>query len=199
MLTGNFERVKKEIEDAIKKSNTEEDVEHSKRVLKHLLRLRRSAGEELQIAALAHDIDRAVKPRTQQKKGESYDSYKKRHAERSARITAKLMKKYGYSNSSIEKVKSLIQNHETGGDAETNNLTDADSISYFDYNVELYLKREGSEAARKKIKFMYTRASPRARRCIHRLKFSAPVKRMLEDAIKDIKGKEAKKPRKNSY
>ncbi|PWG74904.1 hypothetical protein DF186_15480, partial [Enterococcus hirae] len=44
---------------------------------------------------------------------------------------------------------------------------DADSISYFDNNVENYLKRKGHEETRKKIDFMFYRASHKAQRIIN--------------------------------
>ncbi len=181
---GRFHAIQNRIGDIIKKSGVEEDAKHSKLVRKWVLKMKKNAGEELQIAALAHDIDRAVKPRTEWKKGESYEKYKRRHSKRSALITADLMKEFGYDEESIAKARRLIEKHEFGGDKETNILTDADSIAYFDYNINFYLEREGAERTKKKINFMYSRASKRAQRHIMRIRFPAAVKREFKEALK---------------
>jgi hypothetical protein len=69
------------------------------------------------------------------------------------------MKKHNYPNEIINRVKHLVENHEVGGDEETNILTDADSLAYFKYNIPFYLIRNGKERTKEKIKFMYKRLS----------------------------------------
>jgi hypothetical protein len=53
--------VKKRIEEIIKTSPVPEDPIHSKNTLEWLLWLKPDADEALQIAALGHDIERAIK------------------------------------------------------------------------------------------------------------------------------------------
>ncbi|MCH8014049.1 MAG: hypothetical protein IH823_04570 [Candidatus Dadabacteria bacterium] len=55
--------LKKKIEEIIKKSSVPEDPIHSKNTLKWLLKLRPKADEALRIAALGHDIERAIEER----------------------------------------------------------------------------------------------------------------------------------------
>ena len=179
-----FHGIEKRIASILKESRVEEDAEHSKITRKWILKLKKNAGEELQIAALAHDIDRAVKPRTRMRNGESYEKYKIRHSKRSARITADLMKECGYDNISIGKTRKFIEKHESGGDPESDLLRDADSIAYFDYNIGFYLRREGAERTKKKINFMYLRASERARKRIRKIRFAASVRKVFNEAVK---------------
>ncbi len=55
-----FNLVKKEIKELLLKSPLKFDPVHSALTLKWLLKLKSNADEALQIAALAHDIERAV-------------------------------------------------------------------------------------------------------------------------------------------
>ena len=62
------ECVKKKIEKIIKNSLVPEDPMHSKNTLEWLLKLKPDADEALQIAALAHDIERAIGKRKVKRK-----------------------------------------------------------------------------------------------------------------------------------
>jgi len=55
--------VRKRIEAVISGSSVPEDAPHSKNTLQWLLKLQPAADEALQIAALGHDIERAVNDR----------------------------------------------------------------------------------------------------------------------------------------
>jgi len=77
----------------------------------------------------------------------------------------------GYSKESILRTSLLVKNHEVGGDKDTNFLMDADSISYFDTNIDWYYKEKGLEKTKSKIIFMYRRASLRAKKIIKSLCF----------------------------
>ncbi len=56
--------VRKAILAVISRSPVPEDPGHAENTLSWLLRLRPDAGMSMQIAALGHDIERAVSPRT---------------------------------------------------------------------------------------------------------------------------------------
>ncbi len=182
-----FNKIKEEIKNTIKNSKSPGDSEHSIICLKWLLKINPESTEEVQIAALAHDIDRAVDPRILWEEGkESYAEYKQRHAIRSSNLIVDIMKKYDYSEESINKVKEMVKNHEIGGDEETDQLRDADSITYFELNVPSYLEERGFEKTKNKIKFMYERASDKARSLIKELKLSPEVNEVFEAALKEI-------------
>jgi hypothetical protein len=160
-----FDLVKKEIENILPNSPLDFELVHAKLVLKWVCRLKPDADEALQIAAFSHDIDRAITGITEKdlKDFSQLDEFKKEHSIRSAKFICDILVKYEYSLSIIEKVKHLVENHEFGGDPETNILTDADSLAYFDYNIPSYLKRNGEERTKEKIKFMYNRLSESAK------------------------------------
>ena len=62
MIDG-IKRVKKAIEAVVAESSVPEDPLHSKNTLSWLLKLKPDADEALQIAALGHDIERAIERR----------------------------------------------------------------------------------------------------------------------------------------
>lgn len=183
-----FQKIQKEIREIIKKSGIEEDARHSTLTLEWLLKLEPGASEELQIAALVHDIDRAVQPRVLQVEGELYEKYKQRHANRSAKIIAKLLREYKYSSDSTKKIEKLVAWHEVGGDEEIDLLRDADSIAFFDYNINFYLQRKGTDITKNKIVFMFARASNRAKQVIKELEYSPDVRKVLDSALMDLRG-----------
>jgi hypothetical protein len=59
----NIDCVKKKMEWIIKKSQVPEDPVHSKNTLEWLLKLKPDADDALKIAALGHDIERAIAER----------------------------------------------------------------------------------------------------------------------------------------
>jgi hypothetical protein len=141
-----------------------------------VLKLKPDADEALKIAALSHDIDRAATKLTEKDlKGvmnpDNYAAYKKEHSMRSARFICKLLEKHDYPKSITQKVKHLVENHEFGGDEETNILMDADSIAYFEYNIPSFLKRNGEDKTKKKIRFMYERMSVRAKNLVNKIEY----------------------------
>jgi len=178
-----FDAIHFAISEVMKKSELAEDPTHSEQVRKFVLQIDPDASEELQIAALSHDIERAVPPRISRMENEPYEVYKQRHAQRSATITAALMQDHGYPEGSIEKVRHLIQNHELGGDEETDKLRDADSASFFADNLEEYLKRSGEVRTRDKIKLMYERASERTKYLIRSIDYPEEIERLIKDII----------------
>jgi len=164
-----FQILKKIIIDQISHSEIDEDKLHSISTWQWVLKILPNTNMELQIAALAHDIERGVKPRENQRENESYDDYKKRHSKRSADIMKKILIKNGIEANSTKKIVDLILNHEIGGNKEANVLQDADSISFFDIGIPSYLKRKGEDKTKAKIKWMFSRCSAQAKSYIKKL------------------------------
>jgi hypothetical protein len=179
-----LELLKPQIADIIKQSAYEEDPSHSVNTREWVLKLDPNASEALQIAALSHDIDRAIQPRTLQLENESYDDYKSRHAKRSAELIIKLMEHNGCPFDLIQHVGRLVENHEIGGDPESDILMDADSISYFDNSLAIFLARKGKEYTKFKIGVMFERCSPRAQEVIRSLNLKPELNELLSNAIK---------------
>lgn len=183
MSSEKFAKLRKSIQDIVKNSPLKWDAVHSKKALYWLLQLKPEANETLQIAALAHDIERGktgITEITHLKDYGDLKAFKKAHALRSADIAEELLIKFGYSSGDVQKVKKLIEHHEEGGDEETNILTDADSLAFFDYNLEPTYernKKEHSDALERtanKVRFMYERMSPKAKDIVRHFKYSLP-------------------------
>ncbi|MCR4311256.1 MAG: DUF4202 family protein [Candidatus Taylorbacteria bacterium] len=126
--------------------------------------------EAHEIAAYAHDIERGVM-------GEKDRDYLnpeilKRHQEEGAKIVEEFLFAQGADQMLIEKVKHLINRHEVGGDEEQNTLMDADSVSFFETNAEMFVlnrvKEDGYVQIREKLDWMFNRISTEERKVFAR-------------------------------
>ncbi len=135
------------IREYIAGSSTPEDPAHADNTLHWLLRLKPDADTALQLAALGHDIDRASPDKVRRQNFADYDRFKAAHARHSAEILEALLKRHGIPDATVERTCELVRRHEVGGTADADVLKDADSLSYFDTNLPLYLRREGEEEA----------------------------------------------------
>lgn len=181
-----FDLIKKEIESILPSSPLDFELKHSELVLKWVLNLKPDADEALKIAAISHDINRAITKITEKDLQDflKIDKFKKEHAIRSAQFIADILKKYNFPQAIVDKVKHLVENHEFGGDEESNILKDADSLAYFDYNIPSYLKRNGRERAQEKIKFMYKRLSAKAKVLVDQIKFKdQAIAELIKESI----------------
>ena len=149
------------IESVIAQSSVAEDPIHSKNTLQWLLRLKPDADEGLQIAALGHDIERAIEERKVKRRDfEDYDAFKQEHAKNSASILRDLMLENGIGDPKfVGDVYTLVCRHEVGGDPRSDVLKDADSLSYFDVNLPHYYQRNGREETLRRCLWGYRRLS----------------------------------------
>ena len=187
-----YESLKKEIESILPKSPLDFELAHAHNVLARLLEIAPKADEAMRIAALAHDIDRAITGITERdlKDYSKINEFKKEHSMRSAKFIEELMIKHNYEKPAIAKVKHLVENHEIGGDKESEVLMNADSLAYFDFNIPGYIKRNGKERAKKKIQFMYIRLSPQAQKLVQTIKYSdSEVEKLVKAAINSAEPK----------
>ena len=178
--------VKKKIEAIIARSPVPEDPVHSKNTLKWLLKLVPDADEALRIAALGHDIDRAIEERKVRRSDfDDFDEFKAVHARNSADILREVMVDCGIEEDRVEEVCRLVRIHEVGGDARSDLLKDADSISYFDVNLPLYFERNGWEETTRRSVWGYRRLSERMRRVAAGLTYeNEELNKLLRSAIK---------------
>lgn len=181
-------KVEKEIKEILKESPLDFEVKHAELTLKRLLELMPEADNAVQIAALAYDIDRGVYKITETHNLKDFgniDDFKREHAIRSAKVTKELLEKYDFDRDFIEKVTNIVENHEVGGDKETNALMDSDSISYFDYNIYEYYKKNGPEKTKKKVEFMTSRVSSKGLEVIKSIDYSdEEIKAIVQDVLK---------------
>ena len=150
--------VKKRIEEIINTSPVPEDPIHSKNTLEWLLRLKPDADEALQIAALGHDIERAIEER-KVRRGDykNYDEFKATHASNSAKILVEIMKECSISKKLADDIFFLVFHHETGGTRRSDILRDADSISFFHVNLPYYFIRNSAEETKRRYRWGYRR------------------------------------------
>jgi hypothetical protein len=155
------QRLKRDIKRAISNSKVPEDPEHAKNTLEWLLKLKPDADEALQIAALGHDIERAIEDtKVRRDDYRDFDTFKVAHAKNSARILKEMMEDYSIKEKFVEEVYRLVSNHETGGDPRSDLIRDADCISFFDVNLLKFFEREGKEETLKRCQWGYQRLSP---------------------------------------
>jgi hypothetical protein len=120
--------------------------------------------EAHRIAAYSHDIERAFRTAEERKVADYLDpQFLKNHQEKGAEIMSDFLRKENTSEDVIEKVSSLISRHEIGGDEDQNALMDADSISFFETNAELFVNKQhfsgSSDSAKTKLDWMFNRIS----------------------------------------
>ncbi len=148
----------------IKKSKVPEDPLHAKDTLEILLLLAPDASIPLQIAALGHDIERALPDTIKAKRASfpNYDLFKLAHSENSARILKALVLTHGLSKDIANKVYKIVVAHEFGGFFEADLLKEADSLSFFNTNLPFYKKRESEEEVIRRIRWGLKRLGKRA-------------------------------------
>lgn len=163
------------------------ELQHGEETLQWLLKIEPNASWQLQIAALAHDIDRAV-PYDDNKKPNKiiqYDEYKRLHARRSSGIVKQLMEELSFDQKDINKVTNTIENHEIGGDEDSDLVRDADSIRWFVNGYEGYIEEKGLQRAKEKGWWMYKRASESTKELINNINYSRDIKEYIDYKTKD--------------
>jgi len=155
-----FNCIKNKINHIISRSSVPEDPIHSINTLKWVLTIKSDADEAMHIAALGHDIDRALnKGKTLQKDYPDYDSFKQAHAINSAKILKEIMIDCQANESVINDVVFLVEHHEVGGSVRADIIKNADSLSYFDVNLPLFFMRHSIEETRQRCIWGYKRLS----------------------------------------
>ena len=182
----NIDCVKEKIRASIAGSPVPEDPRHAENTLEWLLYLEPDAGEALQLAALAHDIDRAIPERVRGEDYPDYDAFKAAHALRGARLLRGILEDSGVESAIVKEACRLVEIHEVGGDADADLLKDADSISYFDVNLPLYYQREGWAETKRRSLWGYRRLSARARKIVENISYEEEALiRLLREVIYD--------------
>ncbi len=180
-----FECAKQRIRKIIARSSVPEDPLHAENTLKWLLMLEPKADPALQIAAYAHDIDRAVKRRKVHRSDfKCYEAFKAAHARNGAMILRELLCRCHVTDSVTDEACRLVTLHEIGGDSRSDLLKDADSISFFEVNLPFYYKREGAEETRRRCSWGYRRLSLRMKKIAHGITYEdEELTRLKREAI----------------
>jgi hypothetical protein len=142
--------------------------EHLRRTADWLRELAPDASPALVLAALTHDMERAFPgpdaPVFDARRGPADPDYLRRHQERSAAIVADWLRDRGCGEALVGEVAALVAVHEEGGSPEADLLQAADSLSFLEVNVGLFLERiptrshhVGPAEARAQFRQMYER------------------------------------------
>ncbi len=137
--------------------------DHLLKALEWIDQLDPNASEALRLATLTHDMERAFpgpdQPIHKVIRGFDDHEYNKAHSKRSARIVGEWLREQSADEALIHDVEKLILAHEDGGWPEANLIQAADSLSFLDTNVDLFLNmaRSGKRSVDEiKLKFDYT-------------------------------------------
>ena len=184
---GSLESAKKRILEVISGSEVPEDFPHAQDTLNWVLRLDPGAEPSLQLAALGHDIDRAVTARkTRRADFPDYDAFKAQHACNGAAILREILEDCGVEPRFTAEACRLVVVHEVGGDPRSDLLKDADSISYFQVNLPLYFQREGWEETKRRTIWGYRRLSPTMKSFAQNLSYDRDeLNRLVRQAIEE--------------
>lgn len=186
----NIESAKGRIRAVIAGSSVPEDPRHAENTLEWLLKIDPEADHSLQVAALAHDIDRAVgDQKVRRADFNDYDAFKDAHARCGANIVRELLQECGIDPSVADEVCRLVALHETGGDPRSDLLKDADGISYFEVNMPLYYQREGWQETKRRCIWGYQRLSERMKEAAKKITYQdEELTRLLKEAIAEASG-----------
>ncbi len=154
---------------------------HLLKALEWLDRVAPDSLESVRLATLTHDMERAFPGPDQPVITTLSDpQYERLHSLRSARIVGAWLREQHANESLVEHVEALIVAHEFGGWPEADLVQAADSLSFLETNIDLFLGfvRSGKHPAhevRKKFNSMFGRIQ------IPRLKQLAQP--LLDDAL----------------
>jgi len=172
--------------DSFNKADKPSQIKHFVQTVHWLKVLSPEADEALLVAAIAHDIERAYRQKDvlEKKTSAGFTSveFYRPHEERGAEIIAGFLKHQKVDDGFIERVKMLVSRHEEGGNDDQNLLKDADSVSFFETNVPLFLDKKSLEIGKEKVKekfdWMYNRITSEKAKQI--------AQPMYEKAISDL-------------
>ncbi|HEY5002247.1 MAG TPA: hypothetical protein VII61_03800, partial [Ktedonobacteraceae bacterium] len=144
---------------------------HAKHLFKAeewLRRINPHAPEAMLLATLMHDMERAFpgpdSPKQDPSLGPDDPIYNQAHSQRSARIVSAFLREQHAPEMLVTEVARLIEVHEVGGWPEADWVQAADSLSFLEVNIDLFLSfinaPENSwtfEQVRAKFDWMYQR------------------------------------------
>jgi hypothetical protein len=149
---------------------------HLVRTLEWIDTLAPAAADAVRLAALTHDMERAFPGPDQPIPTDLNDpEYERLHSERSARIVSNWLRAQRADESVVDDVARLIEAHEIGGWPDADLVQAADSLSFFDTNIDLFLDfiRTGRFSAAV-VREKFTRAFERIRPA-HARQLAAPL------------------------
>jgi len=156
----------------ISRSPVPEDLAHARNTREWVKRLLPTADDILQLAALAHDLERALpEKKVIRENYPDYESFKQAHARNSARLLGKILAGAPLTTQEKERLLFLVENHEFGRTSypETFVLRDADALSFFEINLHYFAARHHEEETLERVRWGYRRLSERSKPYLARL------------------------------
>jgi len=132
-------------------------------------RIAPESSEAVRLAALTHDMERAFPGPDQPSMTGMTEEYYRLHSDRSSRIVGEWLRRQSAAETLVTEVEALIRAHEVGGWPEANLVQAADSLSFLETNIDLFLGfidsgRFTVDEVQKKFDFSYDRIQvPRAK------------------------------------
>lgn len=113
---------------------------HMTNSLEWLDRIAPGSAEAVRLATVTHDMERAFPgPDQPVWNGDEDHGYYVAHSNRSARIVGEWLRAQAVPEERIGEVEALIRVHEFGGWPEADHVQAADSLSFLDVNIDLFL------------------------------------------------------------
>jgi len=189
MNTSLYQQVEQYVVDVFTQAGDVGGIKHFLRTADWVRVLKPDADEALLIAAVAHDIERGFRDRAkydqifkQSAEGFSSDEHLTHHQNEGARIIGEYLEKIGAPTEMITRVRLMVARHEIGGDNEQNLIKDADSVSFFENNVEFFVTKKiadvGKEKVKDKLDWMYNRITSAQAKEIVRPWYEAAIKKL---------------------
>lgn len=179
-----YNQTKKFVINSFDQAGKPAQIKHLLRTVYWLKKLKPGADEALLVSAVAHDIERAFRQKDMLEKlaetGSANIEFYRLHEERGAEIMTDFIKKQKVDDNFIKRVKELISRHEEGGNGDQNLLKDADSVSFFENNVSVFIDKAIEENKKKRTKrkfdWMFNRITSKKAKQIARPLYEKAVK-----------------------
>jgi hypothetical protein len=183
-----YKQVERYIIDTFTKIGDTGGIKHFLRTVHWIKVLKHDADEALLISAMAHDIERGFRNHEtydfikKADKGFRSDEHLTHHQNEGARLIGEYLEKIGADKIMIDRVKLLVSKHEIGGTDDQNLLKDADSLSFFENNIDHFLDKKVNEAGKAKVldKFdwMYNRITSEVAKKIARPWYDEAIRKL---------------------
>jgi|SRR3989338_7415549 len=181
-----YKKAEQFVIDSFNKAGKSSQIKHFIRTVHWMKELKPDADDALFISAVAHDIERVFRKQDMEDKKRSLSytdpEFFRLHEERGAEIIGDFLKQQGATAEIIERVKMLVSKHEEGGNDDQNLLKDADSVSFFETNISLFLTKHvqdvGKEKVREKFDWMYKRITSEKAKQIARPWYEEAIKNL---------------------
>lgn len=151
-----YRKVKDFIVDSFTRANKVSSIRHLLRAVYWVKKLRPEADEALLCSAIAHDVERATRPKgfveKDHQKSANDPVFRRWHSEKGAEVIGNFLREHGIAHDFIAQVKSLVAHHEVGGDVDQNLLKDADSISFLENNSMRFVEKSVDEWSNDELK-----------------------------------------------